>query len=701
MDVSATQLGLFPNEELQIDYAGSNKLQSTDRAFHDWYRFVLSFPPHLVRHYFDKFSLTSGNTVLDPFCGTGTTIVEAKKNAMIGIGIEASPLAALASRVKTTWRVDPHQLIECADDVVKSAKKSLSNKNNQYLHLLPAQQSLLLKDSICELPLHKCLLLIREIDEVLNEEIKNTLLLALAHVAVHSASNLKFGPEVGVRKKKKQDAPVLEDFQLKVSVMAEDLKTFSNFSHLTTQVFQADARKLRERLDKESIDGIITSPPYPNEKDYTRTTRLESVLLGLISDKKGLRQIKHSLIRSNTRNVYVQDSDDVSIRSGSNVDRISKEIERRRIALNKTSGFERMYHRVTRLYFGGMKQHFLNLRPYLKPGAKLAYVVGDQASYLQVMIRTGELLAEIADEVGFDVLGMDLFRTRISTVTGEQLREEVLILEWNGMKKKNSNKTQHNRYDQLIEEVFFQNYKQGANEIDFDRDELEPIAKKLKFKLPKNLGDIVYSYRYRNKLPESITDLLDVGEEWIIRPIGKGKYRFAKSAIHRITPNPRLSNIKILDSTPEIIKRYALNDEQALLAILRYNRLVDTFLGITCYPLQSHLRTTIPDMGQVETDEIYIGVNKQGTQFVIPVQAKGKSDELGIVQIEQDFRICDTKFTSLLSRPIAAQFMADDLIAVFEFERIDGDVTIKDEKHYKIVPNEELTDNEITSYRET
>ena len=111
---------------------------------------------------------------------------------------------------------------------------------------------------------------------------------------------------------------------------------------------------------------------------------------------------------------------------------IADEIEKRRIALGKTSGFERQYARVTLLYFGGMAKHLASLRPALKRGAKLAYVVGDQASYLRVMIRTGELLADIADTLGYTVTGIDLFRTRLSTVTGEQLREEVVMLEWPG-----------------------------------------------------------------------------------------------------------------------------------------------------------------------------------------------------------------------------------------------------------------------------
>jgi hypothetical protein len=686
--------GLFGPRNLS-----NNKLFLSDRAFHDWYRFVLSFPPHLVRQYLQRFGLSEGSTVLDPFCGTGTTLVEAKKNMVSAFGIEACPMAAFASRVKTTWTGKYRQLEELGEQLVKRAKQTYSRPGQPALRFTPEQERLILANSISEIPLHKCLILLHEIKNVSDPEIRDILLLAIAHIAVFCASNLKFGPEVGVRRNKKENACVFDDFLAKVSLMARDLESVDSIAGPESGVVRGDSRYLNGLLPGASIDAVITSPPYPNEKDYTRTTRLESVLLGFIRSRQDLRKLKEDLLRSNTRNVYSSDSDDALISPHSSIDRIAKEIERRRIALNKTSGFERLYHRVTRLYFGGMKRHFLELRRYLRSGARLAYVVGDQASYLQVMIRTGELLADIAHEIGYDVIDLELFRTRLSTTTGEQLREEVLILEWNGQRKGCPMKESMSRYDQLIEKVFFRHYRPGASEVSFDREDFEPLAKELGIRLPKNLGDIVYSYRYRNPLPHSISRLLGKGEEWVIRSAGRGKYKFAKSLIHRIAPNPRLEKIKVLDATPEIIRRYALNDEQALLAILRYNRLIDIFLGITCYSLQSHLRTTVPKIGQVETDELYVGVGKPGTQYIVPVQVKGRSDEVGIVQIEQDFALCESKFSTLACRPVAAKLMEDDLIALFEFVKSQDEVSIKEEKHYRLVPNEDLTASEIERYR--
>ena len=77
-----------------------------------------------------------------------------------------------------------------------------------------------------------------------------------------------------------------------------------------------------------------------------------------------------------------------------------------------------------------MVKHLAGLRNALKRGARLAYVVGDQASYLRVLIRTGTLLADLAQSLGYRVIDIELFRTRVSTATGDQLREEVVLLEW-------------------------------------------------------------------------------------------------------------------------------------------------------------------------------------------------------------------------------------------------------------------------------
>ncbi len=200
-------------------------------------------------------------------------------------------------------------------------------------------------------------------------------------------------------------------------------------------------------------------------------------------------------------------------------------------------------------------------------------------------------------------------------------------------------------------------------------------------------------------LPESVRAKAPQGEIGIIRPAGRSRYSFVAVAEQTITPTEMMSEAKVPDSTPGVIEMYALNDEQALLAKLRYNRLIDVFTGVACYSLQNHLRTTAPNVGQVETDEIYIGVDRRGAHDVFPVQAKGGKDRLSIVQVEQDLALCAAKFPSLICRPIGAQFMGNNLIALFAFEEGAKRITVSSEKHCRLVPPEEMTSEDLETYR--
>ena len=260
--------------------------------------------------------------------------------------------------------------------------------------------------------------------------------------------------------------------------------------------------------------------------------------------------------------------------------------------------------------------------------------------------------------------------------------------------------SQQNIYSSIIEKIFTAKFRPGMKEVDFEREDIVRFGRQLKISLPKNLGDLVYSFRYRKAFPKAILSKAGPGEVWIIRPTGKAKYRFVLVPDKPLVPNVNMAVTKVPDCTPGIVAKYAFDDEQALLAKVRYNRLVDIFTGVVCYSLQNHLRTTVPEMGQVETDELYVGVDKKGIQYIFPVQAKGGTDKLSIVQIEQDFAVCARKFPSLLCRPVAAQFMQDGVIALFEFEQSDAGVSISSEKHYKLVPPEDVTEADLNAYRQ-
>jgi hypothetical protein len=202
----------------------------------------------------------------------------------------------------------------------------------------------------------------------------------------------------------------------------------------------------------------------------------------------------------------------------------------------------------------------------------------------------------------------------------------------------------------------------------------------------KNIGAVIYDYRFRRKLPPRIaeTERPEENKFWRIQLAGRGEYRFRLGPDPIIVPGPVFDEVEVFESTPEIIAEFRIEDEQALLAKIRYNRLIDTFLGITAYSLQNHLRTAVPGIGQIEIDELYIGHDGKGDLFVVPVQAKGKSDKLSSVQTEQDLAFCreSERFSVARARCVSAQFLPDGSVHLFEMAEVDGNAEVKRETRY-------------------
>ena len=433
-----------------LENGKKNKIQNDDVPIHSWYQFVLGYPPHLVQSYLSKFDIKNGNIILDPFCGTGTTPVECMKKGIQNYGIEANRMAYFASKVKTTLDINSYELNNSLGYIFHSAKLSFKyhkiKENIPYFFEIESQQvpkiietipyltldqlKIIPAGFISDKPLLKILILKGIIESIEDVKIRDFFCLSLANLIVKKGGNIAFGPEI-YKTKPKEDIDALNYFITNSLQMIRDLERFRNGRTITT-IINGDSRDIRKCLTSElegKIDCIITSPPYPNEKDYTRSTRLESVILGFIKDKNDLRMMKENLLRSNSRNIFINDSDGNYVKSFDSIEKIAHEIEDKRIKLKKNSGFERQYHKIVRHYFGGMFLHLKSLKPFLSTNAKLAYVVGDQMSFFQTHIPTADLLGEIAESLGYRVSEIELWRTRIATATKLQINENVLVLE--------------------------------------------------------------------------------------------------------------------------------------------------------------------------------------------------------------------------------------------------------------------------------
>ncbi len=436
--------------------AGRERQRLRDEVVHSWYQFVLAYPDHLITAMLDRFGAGPGSTILDPFCGTGTTLVECKKLGIDSIGIDANPSSVLASWVKTNWSIDPGRIHELCQHVVAtvapvseafllsdtplfsgngdlaSLRASLlaHSPEGQYL----VQSGMIDRHWIDEIPFYISIALLSAIKELDAEpEYVQLLKLALVACVVQSVANVRFGPEIYVvRGSGSHD--VVGAFRAKVSSIIGDLQGIAGLNHVGRSVVllgdSRDCDRVVRSAGIQQVDYVITSPPYPTEKDYTRNTRLELAYLGFVQDRESLRHIKGQMVRSHSKGIYKTDADGRLVADMPCVKAIADELRQK--VKGKTYGFAKLYPRIIEEYFGGMYRHLLSLSRIMRPGGKAAYVVGEQRTYLQTFTPTGTILARLAEqpETGLRVEDTLVWRVRQGTTgSGNTIKEEIVIIQ--------------------------------------------------------------------------------------------------------------------------------------------------------------------------------------------------------------------------------------------------------------------------------
>ena len=421
---------MLPSAEIRSENHGSQRFINGE--VHRWYRTVHGFADHLVSDLLDRLSVVPGQTVLDPFCGSGTTLVECMKRGIASVGVDANPASCFISQSKTTWKAKPEHLRELGDRIADTYRRCLRRQNGlssdptyQYLR----NTGMLERNWINHSPLRRSIALKQSILGLrTSPNYRRLLMLALLTEFVYGASNIRFGPELycGPRKTR---VNLLHGFLKRLNVIASDLELVNGKAAPTTTIMRGDSRRINKLFSHDSkpfVDAVITSPPYPAEHDYTRNSRLELALLEERLDRLLLQGIKRTMLRSHTKGIYSTDSDALLVESNERIRRICRLVDKR--SAEKSHGFARLYSTVIGEYFGGMLRHLQSLKEILKSGAMCAYVVGDQSCYLRVHIPTADILAELATDTGYSVVDVWDWRLRWSTITSSSVKERILII---------------------------------------------------------------------------------------------------------------------------------------------------------------------------------------------------------------------------------------------------------------------------------
>ncbi len=221
-------------------------------------------------------------------------------------------------------------------------------------------------------------------------------------------------------------------------------------------------------------------------------------------------------------------------------------------------------------------------------------------------------------------------------------------------------------YDKALLEIFQRHYRQGARYLKFNKDELAEACRKQGITI-RNIPDVIYAYRSRRKLPSAIQET----GHWAIEAAGKGAYAFRllDNPPHFDIPFPDYAPVDIYNALPEVVEGLLREDEQSLLTTVLYNRLVDIFTGLTCFHIQNHYRGFVKELGEVELDALYAGVDKTGALYVLPVEAKSQAENelIGRIQISQMVKLVQQDFADLRRRILAIKALPDSTIAMVEF----------------------------------
>lgn len=395
-----------------------------------WYIMPEAYSAPLIYSAIAEFDVPMGGTVLDPFCGTGTTLVASRLAGRNALGIEVNPFLCMASRVKTRERfnlpllkIEAEQLVRAARLKLRSVDEGYSGQLEYGLPNMPRMERWIARRVALKV------LAVRElIEELVSPQNRDLPLLALAAL-LRGASNMKLSPHAFGSREVKHDAPVMLLFETRLAKMLADIEWLQRQEGLGHAcVIEGDVRQAHNaRSPLLPAQLAVTSPPYLNNLDYTMQTRMELFFMGSVNSMEDLKALRKRMMICDAKATYREIEDWRRVEEVASVARAANAIDERLSSRNW--GWD--YGRMTRQYFGGILRALEAVHPLLAPGAHFMIITGESA-HAGVLVPVPDITAELGLLAGYTPTEVKVLRTRRSSSHGFGLKESAVILKREG-----------------------------------------------------------------------------------------------------------------------------------------------------------------------------------------------------------------------------------------------------------------------------
>lgn len=349
---------------------------------HGLHKYPAKFIPEYPRWAIQKYAFKNHNLILEPFCGSGTSNVEAKLAGYDSLAIDVDPLARLITKVKTT-HLDENLLTSEKDRLLHSFNKLRIQSD------LPENYELIENWFRPEVA-HRLSFIHKSITDIDDENTRNFFLVCLSST-IRRVSNAdpnlvlpKISRFMRAREQKGRKINVFDTFE---KILVNNCKRIMDFSKTTSQTTKVeiignDARNIN--AEDDSISIAVTSPPYLNAHDYVRAHKLEMFWLGMIKNSDDLKSLDRNYV--GTERIYAKEYSEIPAIDISELDLKIKSISK----IDKKRAY------ITAKFFLDMDKHFQEIFRILQERGHYVMFVGNNV-VRKTPILTHKYLTTLAE----------------------------------------------------------------------------------------------------------------------------------------------------------------------------------------------------------------------------------------------------------------------------------------------------------------